>query len=278
MHALHGSGFAVLALLVFWALRFRYPSRFNYLLAAAITMGIGAISEIAQIPGPRDAQFSDLVVDGLGILGALGALASFDRKLRSLMSRRIRLLLPALAVTALGIACVPSLWLSYAFVQQYLAFPQLLSFEHNWEKATFGQTQGKQPTLIAAPTGWPVPGDTVARAQENGRWGIFLSLHPLPDWRGYSNLSFVVASTEGRFTIDIGVRDIKKEGEDHGVRYYKTVLVSEEPQTVTILFDEIRARPQGRPFDFALVEAVVLSAALPGSGVAILVDDFRLNP
>jgi hypothetical protein len=277
MHSLHGPGFAVVALLVFWALRLRYPSRLNYLPAFAVTMGIGVISEIAQIPGPREAQLSDLVVDALGILGALGVLAAFDRSVRTQLARPVRLALPALAGLALGIACVPTLWFSYALVQQQLAFPQLLTFEERWERAAFDQTDKTRPSLVAAPANWPVAGNTVARAQENGRWGIFIGLRPQPDWRGYSSLSFVVASVSGRFAIDIGVRDMAKADERHGVRYYKTVWADEKPQQVTVTFDEIAAHPGERAFDFSLVQAVVLSASEPGQGSEILVDDFRLN-
>jgi VanZ family protein len=277
LHSLHGTGFAVLAVAVYWYLQRRFPTHVNYLLAAVVTLAIGIISEIAQIPGPRDAQLSDLLVDSLGIFGALGVLAAFDGDIRRQLGRVTRVLLPAVAGASLIVACVPSVWLTYALIQQHRTFPQLLTFEHAWEKATFRQTVGSRPSLVTAPKYWIVPGETVAHAKENGRWGIFISLHPKQDWRGYSKLSFVAASVNSGFSMDIGVRDYKKEGESHGVRYYKTVWVDAQPKRFNVTFDEIRSNPEDRVFDFSLVEAVVLSTSKPGSGAEVFVDDFRLE-
>jgi hypothetical protein len=204
--------------------------------------------------------------------------AAFDRSVRSQLKRSTRILLPLLASIALGIACLPSLWYSYALVEQYRSFPSLLTFEHAWERAAFNQTSGHRPTLVAKPPNWPVEGDTAALAQESGRWGIFLSFHPLPDWQGYSALSFVAASKHGDIEMDISVRDMPKDGEHEGVRYNKFVRLDEEPRRIVVAFDDIRANPKGRAFDLSLVEAVVLSASKPGQDSEVFLDDFRLDP
>jgi len=277
LHSLHGTGFALLGLIVFWYLQRRFPSSFNYLMAAIITMAIGFISEAAQIPGPRDAQISDLIIDALGIFGALGILVSFDAKIRQHMKRPLRLLLPPLAAIALSIACLPTLWFSYALAEQYRAFPVLLTFEHAWESATFRTMTDHKSQLVPAPTTWPVSGDTVAKAKERGRWGIFITLRPWQDWRAFSKLTFVAASNHGRFAMDIGVRDIKQGDEYHGIRYYKRVWVDETPQRFTVTFEEIQSAGADRSFDFSHVEAIMLSAATPGNGTEILIDDFRLD-
>ncbi|MCH8250686.1 MAG: hypothetical protein IH913_13910 [Proteobacteria bacterium] len=271
LHSLHGPGFAAMALAIFWYLQSRCLSNINYGLAAAITMGIGLISELAQIPGPRDAQIKDLIVDALGILGALGVSAAFDKKFRSAIRAPARLLLPVAAGAALTIACLPTLWLTYASIQQRSAFPSLLTFEHAWEAATFGQTANQRPDVVDAPFHWPASGKKVSRSSEDGRWGIFLSLHPAQDWRGYSQLSFVAASNGERFAMDIGIR------EKHN-RYYSSIWVEPGPQRFTITFDDIRAAAKDGPFDFSRVESVVFSAAKPGGAQELLLDDIRLEP
>ena len=278
IHSLHGSGFAVLALIIYWFLRRRFPSRVNYLLAAVITMAIGLVSEAAQIPGPRDAQFSDLLIDGLGIFGALGFLAAFDPSVRRQLRKSTRVLLPALAGTALAIAGIPSLWLSYALVQQYRAFPTLLTFEHNWERAIYKQPEHRRPLLIAVPTGWPVTNGTIARSSEAGRWGIFLSLKPVQNWSAFRSLSFIAASPGRPFVFDVAIKDVRqKKVEKEQARFYKKFQVGPEPKRYTISFAEIESEASNGPFDFTLVESVVLSAADPGTGVEILLDDFRLE-
>lgn len=277
LHSLHGTGFAVLALAIFSYLQYTFPNSINYLLAAVITMGIGVVSEAAQIPGPRDAQISDLVADGLGIFGGLGVRAAFDADVRVQLRGTLRMLLPALSGVALAIACMPSIWLSYAIVQQHRALPEILTFEHAWERATYGQTVDARPVVVQAPAGWPVKGKKIGRATEDGRWGIFISVHPRQDWRGYSSLSFIAASAGEAFSLDIGVRDMRKADEDHGIRHYKSVVVNPQPKRYTVTFEEIAATATDRPFDLSLVEAIVLSAVKPGSGGEILVDDFRLE-
>ena len=79
LHSLHGPGFALIALLILWYYQNQSRSNINYVLAATIAMGIGLIAEIAQIPGTRNAEAKDLFVDALGIFGALGIAASFDK-------------------------------------------------------------------------------------------------------------------------------------------------------------------------------------------------------
>ena len=49
--------------------------------------GFALISEIAQIPGTRNAEAKDLFVDALGIFGALGIAASFDKKVRQVLPK-----------------------------------------------------------------------------------------------------------------------------------------------------------------------------------------------
>jgi len=58
----------------------------------------------------------------------------------------------------LAIAGVPTLWYSYALIQQQRAFPVLLSLEQAWEMATISETDGLKPSRVAAPDNWPVNG------------------------------------------------------------------------------------------------------------------------
>jgi len=193
------------------------------------------------------------------------------------IKKPVRWFMSAVASVALIIACVPTLWYSYALVQQQRAFPVLLSFEQAWERATFDQTANRRPDVVDAPADWPVTGDKVSRSTEDGRWGIFLSLHPVQDWRGYSQLSFVAAANSSRFAMDIGVRELRPADQDKANRYYSNVWVGLEPQRFTITFEEIQTAMKNRPFDFSRIEAVVFSAAKPGNENVLLIDDIRLE-
>ena len=277
LHTLHGPGFAILALLILWYLQNQCRSNINYVLAGAIAMGIGVASEIAQIPGTRDAQIEDLVVDALGILGALGVSASLDRRVRKVVPRWLRLFMPALAGAALAVACIPTLWFSHALVQQKRAFPTLLTFENRWETAAFGQTESERPKLVEAPAGWPSDGAIVARARESGRWGILLSMHPLPDWTEYKTLSFIAASIEERISMDICIKDKSKLNNSNGNLSCRSLRVDSTPRLYSIAIADIQAATKLQPFDIANIDAIVFSVAKPGTGSEVLFDDIRLE-
>jgi hypothetical protein len=277
LHSLHGPGFAVLALLILWYLQHQCRSVINYVLAAAIAMGIGLVSEIAQIPGARNAQVMDLVVDGLGIFGVIGVSASLDKNVRQMTPTWARLMLASAAGVALAFTCVPTLWLGNALIQQKNAFPTLLTFESRWETAAFGQTPWNRPMRVAAPADWPGDGSFVARALEDGRWAIYLSMRPLPDWRGYERLKFLIASIDNEVALDMCIRDKRVSKGPPRNRYCKSMKIGPEPREYSIPYSEILKGSKSGLFDFSHVDSVVFSASKPGTNSEILIDDIRLE-
>lgn len=274
---MHGPGFAILALLVLWYFQRQCRSNINYVIAASIAMGIGIASEIAQIPGARDAQIKDLVVDALGIFGALGVSASLDPRIRSVVPTWIRLLLPAVSSAALAIAVIPMLWFSHALIQQKRAFPTLLTFEHRWETAAFGQTESVRPTLVKAPPDWPSDGSIVARAREHGRWGILLSMYPLPDWTNYTALSFTAAALETQVAMDVCIKDKSVQTDSGGILSCRSLRLGTKPQRYSIAIADIQSAVETQNFDVSNVDAIVFSVARPGNGDEVLFDDIRLE-
>jgi hypothetical protein len=277
LHSMHGPGFAIIALLVLWYYQNQSQSNINYILAATIAMGIGLISEIAQIPGTRNAEAKDLVVDALGIFGALGIAASFDKKARQALPKWAKIALPATACLALAGVSTSALWKGHALIRQQLAFPTLLTFENRWESATIDSTRRRRPTLVAAPSTWPKDGSIVARAKESGRWGLFLTLQPQPDWSGYGSLSFLAASAGEEFLMSACVSDSRPNRTSRGNFYCKRMQVGPAPQEYSIAFSEIKSGTKSQKFDFSQVQAVFFSAAEPGNDNELLIDDIRLE-
>jgi len=278
LHSLHGPGFALIALLVLFYLQSQCRSVINYVLAAGIALGIGLLSEAAQIPGPRDAQKADVITDALGIIGAIGIAAAFDRQVRIIFPMWARLTLPVVASMGLISAVGPTVWFGYALVQQHKAFPVLLSFEHRWETATFDQSDEDWATLIPAPDNWPGSGSTIVHGGDYGRFGYFLSLHPLPDWQGFGRIVFVAASVGDAFSLDLDIRDGRHDDNDESNEFLRTFQVGPEPQEYSITFAEIKTGTQTGQFDFSQVDKVVFSASKPSKGHQLLLDNIRLEP
>jgi len=277
VHSLHGPGFVVVAVFVFAILRIYRRSAVNYVHAAIVSMAIGLFAEAAQIPGPRDAEISDLIVDAIGIIGSLGSIALFDRDVRSMLNDRLMLGLGLVSIGALTISFAPTAWYGYAWFSQHRAMPTLISFENRWESTVISQPRGRRPERIDAPANWPTTG-TIAYAEESGRYGILIRLTPYTDWSEYSTLSFVAASANNvTQKIAVSIRDMRLEGERRNNRYSQRLYVDPEPQRYVIALDKVRDVANERPFDIAHVESFILSAADPGSGTKLFFDDFRLE-
>jgi VanZ family protein len=278
VHSLHGPGFVVLALAILLVLQFRHRQTINYVYAAAISMAIGFLAEAAQIPGPRDAQIEDLVVDGLGIVGALGTVALFDREVAAELKRTQRLAIGVTGIIALATSLAPAMWYSYAWLSRTHAFPQLVTFEHRWERAIVNQMGPSEPELVAAPSEWPGSDQVVAHVVEDGPYGALIRVTPHPDWTGYSTLSFVAASTDpegARVMVDI--RDILPTKRSPESRYSRTIRVDQVPREYVIDLAQVAASGNERPFDISRVATINLSAEVPGDGIELWVDNFRLE-
>jgi len=219
-----------------------------------------------------------LIVDGIGVVGGLGVVALLDREITAILSRRRRMVLGLISIVALVAVASPTLWYSYAMVEQSRAAPKLVSFEHLWESAISGQAFRRRPQRRPRPPGWPGSGDNIAFAKEAGRWGILLRLHPYPDWRDYSTLSFVAASgSDTSHSIVLSIRDIRPDRKSDSNRYTERFVIGPDPIRYEISLQKVSRAGRERPFDIGHIESVILSAPEPGGQVAILMDDFQLE-
>ncbi|RZV36699.1 MAG: hypothetical protein EX272_07515 [Chromatiales bacterium] len=269
LRSLHGPGFAAIAIAVGLGARDWADGWWRIVLAFAVCVSISLLSELSQVPGPRNAEVADLVVDGAGILAGLALVAGLDSSLNfgtSPWTRRAVALASALALIAIA---MPTLQLTAAISVRNANFPVLLSFESTLERELYAGMQTPPPVRVPKPKGWPTDGVMIGNATASGRWGTMLALAPYHDWKDYAAVSFVVASGNDE-PVDIGVmlRSEKKS-------FYRQFTAGPDPRRVRIAFADIIAR---RPdFDLSDVRTLVVSAAEPGEPYEVLFDDFRLE-
>lgn len=279
LSSLHGPGFAFIAIFVLSVLRLYHRRPASYLHAGIVAMGIGVFSEAVQLPGPRDASASDLVLDAVGIIGGLSTFAVFDRELRSRLAKKTLVGLIVTSGLALSLTFLPTAWYAYAAVAQYRALPTLLAFEKVWERETYRDTFKNPPKLLPATPRWPEGSNTIAYTKESMRRGVLISIEPYPDWSNYSALSFVAASPNERTQdIVISIRDIRKSGAPRANIYLQEFRIGPTPTRYVIPLEKIQSAVTQRPFDVSRVSAFALLAATPRSGTELLLDDFRLEP
>lgn len=279
VNSLHGPGFTFVAVFVLALFRIYRRSTKNYLHAAVVSMTIGVLSEAVQIPGSRDASASDLILDAAGILAGLGAIAIFDRDLRSRLTDRFRLGLGIISMLALVVTFSRTAFFGYAAWSQDRAMPTLLAFENAWEGSIYRQPSLRSPKLLEAPAEWPQGSNHIALATEAGRAGIFIQVEPYSDWSDYSTLSFILASGEDTIQdVQISVRDVRQKGERRSNRYVERLRVDPKPRRYEIDLSVVQEVNNGRPFNIANIDSITLSTTEPGSGVSLYLDDFRLEP
>jgi VanZ family protein len=277
IRSLHGPGFGAVALLMMLVLRSGNQPAVAYIKAGAFSVVLAGLSEAAQIPGPREAQISDLLVDGLGILGFLGTAAVFDRGIRATISKRRATLLSLICIPAFVLTLMPTSWLLYALVMRTQALPQILSFDEKWEQTYSSGVDGGLE-IIPAPTGWPEGSGNIARLRSAGRWGLMLHIHPHPDWSDYSAVSFVAAaSNEESRRIALGLWGINPGDGSPPGRYYTVAKVWSEPARYCILFDVLNKPSSQRKFELTQVYELLVGATKDVTGIEVLVDDFRLE-
>ena len=277
IRSLHGPGFGLVSILILLFVRNGAQTWTAYLKAAAYASILAGISEAAQIPGPRNAQFADLLIDAIGIVGFLGFAALFDRRLRGEVSGQQRMLLALISVPSLLVTVLPTLLLSFALVHRSQAFPVILDFEQVLEHA---YSSGYRDRLerISAPDGWPDDINKIARLRSAGRWGIFFRVYPYPDWRGYSAVSFVAASVgEASRRVAVGIRDIRPGRGTPEVRYFAGFDFSPGPTRYRISLDELSSASDEREFDIGHVSDLVISDSDNEVGVEVLIGDVRLE-
>ena len=277
IRSLHGPGFGIVALMIMKLMRRGARSTGAYIRAATFAMLLAVISEAAQIPGPREAQVSDLFIDALGVLGFLGTAAVLDRGVRAEIGKRRIVLLSVISTPALVFTLLPTLWLSYALVMREQALPQVLTFDEVWERA-YSSGEGARPELIPAPTGWPEGSGNIARLRSAGQWSLMLHIYPHPDWSQYGGISFVAATTDGESRrIALGFWGIVPGDGTLPGRYYTTKMVGPDPARYCVSFDDLRKSSTDREFDLTHVYELLLGATKYITGEELLVDDFRLE-
>ncbi|MBA3612953.1 MAG: hypothetical protein H0W49_08580 [Nitrospirales bacterium] len=244
---------------------------------------LGALTEWVQsFSSTRFAEWSDLLRDVLGTVGALGFFMTYDPNLTGRAA--IWRLAPRKQLVHAGvgllvvIALSPVLFWSYAYWDRAVRFPSLVQFSSSWEMM-FVKGRDSALQIVPSPLGWGKPRvDTVGHVVFYPKHypGIRLK-EPYPDWRGFSRFHFEVYSELPRVqSLVIGIHDAQHNN-DYADRFNRVITISPGLNHINIPLDDIRHAPVGRELDLRAIKAIRLFAISPPEEFSLYVDNFRLE-
>ncbi len=254
-HPLIFGGFALLVLILLSQWRGR--SAGLYLLAFAVSLGLGIATEVLQARWSTDANFGDILRDAIGITAFLLCHAAFDRK-----GRRTGLLLLSGAI--LFLAYVPVFATFQAYVRRNAAFPVILDLGATWQQQFL-----KTRNCDILPHGFLVfrPGEYP---------GIIIE-EPFPDWRGWKQLTFRVTSSLPRpVSLVVRIDDIHHNN-DYWDRFNRAFTIEPGDNTISISVADIRDAPKTRKFDLAHIRRIFLFVPAPKESLTLELGKLELE-
>ena len=275
--------FGIFSLLVLLVLRKIYSNEKNlfwlYLAAFVITSGVGMISEIAQIAGPRDADLWDIVRDILGAFVFLGIYATYDNNFQviSIVSPYKKLLRIALLVMFL-VTFIPILNAAYALHARDKAFPIIAVFENHWEKK-FMKTDNARLEFIKAPPDWKNNSTGTGKVEFHPAEFPHLEfVDPVENWLNYGYLEISIFSPyDTMITIHIRIEDAY-HNQEYADRYQGTLTLNPGINNIALPLEEVWQGPAYRDLDMTAISSFQIYAYQPKESFILYFDNIRLVP
>jgi len=237
------------------------------LIAFAVTAGIAAASEIAQIPGPRDASIEDLIVDFVGAATALALVRRHEVPRPDLTHRRLALGLISLAGILFLLA--PLLPAVVAYSYRYQQLPDLVRFHGaNFDKVDTYFLSGNQvhPSFRTLPEEWRQLDDpaSLMLVLPPIQWpGLWLD-EPHPDWRDYTSLLLDLTNPgEEPLVLTARVHD-RHHNHEFADRFNSRIAMPARTRMqVRTPLEAVRNAPLGRKMDMEHIAGLVLFRTSP---------------
>ena len=276
LNSMHVVVFALVGLLIFAGLascsNMSVRRRIVTTLIASFTLA--AISEAAQIAGPRDASYGDLLLDCMGSAGALLLLAGL-RTPRSVRRLKQYFLIGS-GCTVLFLALLPLAVISTAYLWRNYNTPILISFNSILAQ-TFVRPQNAELSIAALEHGTEKIGYVTLR---RGAWPGLIIHDIWPDWEPYSDFIIDISLPEGD-PLDIHVRihdQAHRAGEQlYTDRFNMSRMLAPGFHSLRIPLDAIQSAPLGRQMDMSMIDGIVIFCTQDQIGRVFAVHEIRLE-
>lgn len=250
----------------------------HYALALFVTASIGAMLELLQIAGPRDADPWDLVRDIAGAVSFLGVYLTFDKPVRAVLSKAARRLIRYVAILVFLGSLVPIGWTAGAYLHRDASFPKLLTFESIWELRFLTDRDAKIESVISPDGFTTADGHSVGKlTMTTGEYCGFRIAEPYPDWTGYNYFRFDVYS-EIDSIITLAVRiDDAHHNQEYVDRYNAGFEIRPGVNRISIDLDDVRYAPSTRAMDMTQIRYIYFFTYMPKEELILYIDNVRLE-
>jgi VanZ family protein len=233
----------------------------QYVIALAVVLFLGLLTELLQIPAGRDASFEDVLHDLVGAVALLGLFAVFDEQVRALPHARVvRSAAAAIGIIALLVAVAPVGRAAAKYQQRDERFPVLSDFTQSYDRYFV-----LQQSAALSPASMPAPWASKAGEQAmhvqllNGAYPGLDFIETPPDWSGYSTLAIDLTNpTSLSLQFVVRVHDVA-HNQQFGDRFNQRFeLPPGTRQVFRIPLQDVAAGPRARKLDLRQVAGVVI--------------------
>lgn len=271
--AAHGPLFGIIACIALSLLRDQRHAALarvsaQYFFAASICLALGLATELAQVPGPRDASLGDFVNDVLGTAGGLAVYALFDARVRR-SPLALRLGIAAVGAGAILLFTVPIVWAAAAYAHRSEQFPILVD------------GSSRLDLFFLAPLGTLVergPAGTVRIEFRAQAWPGVLLVEPRRNWTRYHTLVVDLENPNGA-VLPLGLRvHDRAHNSAYSDRFNREFELA--PRTRTALrvpLSAIAAAPRGRRMDMRRIAGVAVFRLRADAPRVLLLHSIRLE-
>jgi len=252
----------------------------TYGLAAAITIGLGALVEIAQIAGPGDADILDWIRDICGVISFLLIASVWDRRLNSSIGAgryKYRLVALSIAVAILILALAPVGSWAVAYYRRERAFPMILAFDSAPEMK-FVNTQDASIERVPPPKEWSdTEGSAGKLTLHEGRFPGLVISEVYPDWRSYNFFTFNIFSPADK-PVKLWLRiDDMRHNDEYRDRFNDAIIINPGANTYKISLDRVKNAPASRDMDMNAMGSVIIFGNPSVAGLTFYLDNIRLE-
>jgi hypothetical protein len=253
-----------------------------YVTAFVVTIAVGALSEVAQIPGPRNADALDVIRDAAGAFCFLGLRMMWDDSLAPLRRRSQPWVRPAVLILIAAVLLfsgrTAGRWI-IAFYQRDRSFPSLATFDLPWEHL-FRSTRNATVETTDPPEGWTT-GSHAGRVGEvvfrpSTRSGFAINRVP-GDWSAYQSLHCsVYADSQQSVELVVQIEDSHFDGAG-GDRFTYVTAVKSGSNDVTVPLGNPRTSSGSRLLDMQRVAKVYFLTRDTTRSIILYIDNVHLR-